>query len=158
MIRHPLRIVFTALALYTLFPLFAGIHFHGNILESAGLATGLVLVSSAIYWLLDGLESAFTVKLAHAKISELAKLGVLSVSWLLTYIVLPGLVLKLAAHVLPAGMLGVGGIGSVLMGGLVLFIIGTFTGAYARQPEKCNSCMQADKTDDDDESKPTSEK
>jgi hypothetical protein len=157
MIRHPLRILITALALYTFFPFFAGIHFRGNILEAAGLAAGLTLVCSAIYWLLDGLESAFTVKLANAKISELAKLGVLSVSWLLTYVVLPGLVLLLAAHLLPAGTLIVGGIGSVLVGGLVLFFIGAFTGAYTRQPEKCGTCMQQQE-DADDEDKPSSEK
>jgi hypothetical protein len=151
MIRHPLRILITALALYTLFPFLAGVHFHGNLLEAAGLAAALTVVCSAIYWLLDGLESSFTIKLAHAKISELAKLGVLSISWLLTYVVLPGLVLVLAGHLLPAGMLVVGGIGSVLLGGLVLFFIGAFTGAYARQPEKCGTCMQQhDHSDDDD--------
>ena len=156
MIHHPLRMLITALALYTLFPFLAGIHFQGSLLEAAGLAAGITLVCSAIYWLLDRLESSFTVKLAHAKISELAKLGVLSVSWLLTYVVLPGLVLALAGWLLPSGKLVVGGIGSVLMGGLVLFFIGAFTGAYARQPEQCGTCMQQQEDSDetDGETKP----
>src|SRR5437870_1195939 len=100
MIRHPLRILITVFALYTFLPFLAGIHFHGSIVEALGIAAGVTLVCSALYWLLDALEGASSRRLAHAQVSDLIRLAVLVGSWLVTYVFVPGLVLKLASHVL----------------------------------------------------------
>lgn len=139
MIRHPLRILITAFSFYTVLPLFAAIHFLGSFVEALGLAAAVTLCCSLLYLVTDFIESTISFRLARRNAGLAKGLVILLTYWLTMYVVAPGLLLKLTAALVPS-LLSVHGVRSVLVGGLILFFIGYFTGAYSRQPEECEAC------------------
>jgi hypothetical protein len=145
MLKFLLRTLITTAAFYTLLPLFSAFEFHGNILHALAVAAGTIFSCTVLYFVCDALDSAVTVRLAKAQVTTLKGLSVLVPIWLFSYILVPGLVLKVAAYFFPA-LLSLPTLGSIFCAGLILFLIGSFTGAYSRPPETCHSCTGEDPT------------
>lgn len=121
MTKHILRLLLTAAAFYFVFPLIPGVEFHGNFIHA--LLAGVLF--SILAWIVEFLAVAVSAFLAISTLGM--ALIVLIPTWLFGFWLLPAVVLRIVADVMPATLAFTGWIPAI-EGGLLMLLIGILTG------------------------------
>lgn len=120
MTNYLIRLVIIAGAFYFIFPMIHGIQFHGNFLHALGAG----VVFAFIGWVVESVAIALTAILTIGTLG--LGLLVLIPAWILGFWLLPALVLRYVADIMPA-TLSFTGWTPAIWGGLVMLVIGIFT-------------------------------
>jgi|AGTN01.1.fsa_nt_gi Membrane protein of unknown function. len=120
MTRYLIRLVLIASAFYFLFPMIPGVHFEGNFIYA--------LLAGALFAFLGWIVEF--VVIAGSTILTVGTLGlaliVLAPAWIFGFWLLPALVLRLVADVMPS-TLSFSGWMPAIWGGLIMLLIGIAT-------------------------------
>jgi uncharacterized membrane protein YvlD (DUF360 family) len=120
MTRYLVRLALSAGAFYFLFPLIPGVQFHGNFLYA--------LLAGALFaflgWLVESVAIAISAILAITTLG--LGLVVLIPAWLLGFWLLPAVVLKLVADIMPSTLSFTSWMPAI-WGGLIMLCIGIAT-------------------------------
>ncbi len=136
MIQLLLRTLLIALALFTFFPALAGIKFHGNLLSAGVLAVATTAASFLLHIAFDLCERKLTTLIRHLKLKFAVGLLIMSPVWIFGFFILPGLLLKLLSNLFPE-LLSVESAGSILAGGVILYLITYMTGGFSHYLQSC---------------------
>jgi uncharacterized membrane protein YvlD (DUF360 family) len=120
MTRYLIRLVLIAGAFYFLLPMIPGVHFNGNFVYA--LLCGALF--AFVGWVVESVAIALTAVLAIATLG--LALIVLVPAWLLGFWLLPAVVLKLVADVMP-NILVFSGWMPAIWSGLIMLLIGVAT-------------------------------
>ena len=120
MSRYLIRLALIANAFFFIFPMIPGIQFHGNFLHALGAGALFAFLG----WVVESLAIAITALLAIGTLGT--GLLFLVPAWLLGFWLLPAVVLRFVADILP-GSLSFTGWGPAIWGGLVMLFIGIAT-------------------------------
>ena len=135
MVRLLVRLTISALSLAFLLPMIPGIQFHGNFLAAILLA----ILFSVMVWLVDFIAVAISAVLTVSTFG-LALFWLIPL-WILGFWLLPAVALKLVSGIVP-GYYTIHGWWPAIWGGLVMLVIGVFTGtswSSHRQIKKQNN-------------------
>jgi len=124
--RYLIRLALIASAFYFIFPMIHGIEFHGNFLHA--LAVGLLF--AFLGWVVESLAIALTALLAIGTFG--LALLVLVPAWILGFWLLPAVVLRYVADIMPTS-LSFTGWGPAIWGGLVMLCIGILTSGHVQE-------------------------
>ncbi len=118
--RYLIRLALFASTIYFLFPLIPGVQFHGTFIHA--------LLAGALFaffgWIVEFLAIAVSAVLTVGTLG--AALIVLIPAWLFGFWLLPAVVLRIVADIMPATLSFGGWIPSIL-GGLIMLLIGLVT-------------------------------
>ncbi len=120
MTRYLIRLALITGAFYFIFPMIPGMHFHGNFIHT--LLAGVLFVF--LGWVVESIAIALTALLAIGTLG--VALIVLIPLWILGFWLLPALVLKFVADLMPA-TLSFTGWEPAIWGGLIMLLIGIVT-------------------------------
>lgn len=120
MARLIIRVLLSAFAFFFVLPMIDGIQFHGNFAHAVGLGAFFAIMT----WVVGRVAGWLTAALAIGTLG--LALFVLVPLWLLGWWLLPAVVLKLVAGIMPA-YLTVSGWLPTILGGLVMLVIGMLT-------------------------------
>ncbi|MBI5174002.1 MAG: phage holin family protein [Candidatus Melainabacteria bacterium] len=124
MIRYIVRLVLIACAFYFVFPRIEGVEFHGSFFHA--LLAGVVF--AVLGFLVESLAIALSAILAIGTLGM--ALLVLIPSWILGFWLLPAIVLRYLAEIMP-GTISFTGWMPAIWGGLLMLVIGVVTsGAF----------------------------
>lgn len=119
--RQLFRVLLIALAFYFVFPKIPGMHVHGGFVH--------LLVAAFVFALLGWLVE--TIAIACSTIVTIGTLGLALVIviplWMFGFWLIPAIVLKLLATLMPS-YLTMSGWNPAILGGLVMLLIGIVTG------------------------------
>jgi hypothetical protein len=136
--RYIIRLVLIASAFYFIFPMISGIEFHGNFWHALGAG----VLFAFLGWVVESLAIAITAILAVGTFGT--GLLILIPAWLLGFWLLPALVLRWVANVMP-GDLSFSGWLPAIWGGLVMLCIGIATsGNLKKRAEKTPAVAAGD--------------
>ncbi len=124
--RYLIRLVLIASAFYFIFPMIHGIEFHGNFLHALGAG----VVFAFLGWVIESLAIAISAILTIGTLG-MAML-ILVPAWLLGFWLLPALVLRYVADIMPA-TLSFTGWEPAIWGGLVMLVIGIATSGHVHE-------------------------
>src|SRR5271156_2130842 len=125
MTRYLIRLALIACAFYFLFPMIHGIQFHGNFAHA--LLAGVVF--AFLGWVVESIAIAVTALLAVGTLG--LALLILVPIWLLGFWLLPAVVLKFVADIMP-NTLAFTGWEPAIWGGLIMLCIGIATSGHVR--------------------------
>jgi hypothetical protein len=128
--RYLIRLVLIACAFCFVFPKIPGIHFHGSFVDA--LCAGVLF--AFLGWVVESFAIAATAMLAIGTLGM--GLLILIPAWLFGFWLLPALVLRYVADIMP-GSLSFTGWEPAVWGGLVMLCIGIATSGNTR--ERTNS-------------------
>jgi uncharacterized membrane protein YvlD (DUF360 family) len=120
MTRYLIRLALIACAFYFLFPMIHGIQFHGNFVHA--LLAGVVF--AFLGWIVESIAIAITALLAIGTLG--LGLLILIPMWILGFWLLPAVVLKFVADIMPS-TLSFSGWEPAIWGGLIMLCIGIIT-------------------------------
>jgi hypothetical protein len=126
MTSYLIRLALIASTFYFIFPMIPGVQFHGNILQ-AFLAGALFAFMG---WVVESLAIAITALFAIGTLG--LGLLILIPAWILGFWLLPAVVLKITAEIMPA-TLTLNGWEPAIWGGLIMLVIGIITGGKVPQ-------------------------
>jgi uncharacterized membrane protein YvlD (DUF360 family) len=142
MTRFLIRLFLVAFSLYVVLPMLPGFKFHGNFLHAIGAG----LFFSVLAWIVEFLAIAISAILAIGTLG--VGLIVLIPAWLLGFWLLPAVVLKLLADLLP-GYITIVGWEPAIWGGLVMLLIGVITSKETKRFRRRNSAGSTEDDGDD---------
>jgi uncharacterized membrane protein YvlD (DUF360 family) len=120
MTRSLIRLVLIAAAFYFILPAIPGISFHGSFLYALGAG----IVFAILGWVVEACAIALTALLTITTLG--LGLIVLIPAWLLGFWMLPAVVLKFTADMMP-NEFSIHGWMPAILGGLVMLVIGIVT-------------------------------
>ncbi len=126
MTRYLIRLVLTASAFYFVFPTIPGVQFHGTFLHALGVG----ILFAFLGWVLEAIAIALTAILTLGTFGM--ALFVLIPIWLLGFWLIPALVLRYVADMMPA-TLSFTGWGPAILGGILMLVIGIATSGAAKR-------------------------
>jgi uncharacterized membrane protein YvlD (DUF360 family) len=118
--RYLIRLVLISGSFYFLFPMIPGIQFHGTFIHAVLAGAVFALVG----WVVESVAVAISALLTIGTLG--LALIVLVPAWLLGFWLLPAVVLKLLADLMP-GTLAFAGWMPAIWGGLIMLVIGIAT-------------------------------
>ncbi len=124
MTRYLIRLVLTASAFYFVFPMIPGVQFHGTFLHALGAG----IVFAFLGWVIEAIAIALTAALTLGTFGM--ALLVLIPIWLLGFWLIPALVLRYVADIMPATLSFTGWVPAIL-GGIIMLVIGIATSGAA---------------------------
>jgi uncharacterized membrane protein YvlD (DUF360 family) len=122
MSKHVLRLLLTSAAFYFVFPVIPGVQFHGNLVHA--LLAGALF--SFFGWIVEFLAITLSAVLAVSTLGM--ALIILTPAWLFGFWLLPAVVLRMVADLMPSTLQFSGWIPAI-EGGLLMLVIGIVTGS-----------------------------
>lgn len=136
MLRYIIRLLLLASAFYFIFPLIPGVEFQGNFIYA--LLAGAVF--AFIGWIVEFLAIALSAILAIGTLGM--ALIVLIPAWMFGFWLLPAVVLRITADIMPA-TLSFSGWMPAIWGGLIMLLIGVVTSGDTHRRICKNGRMKA---------------
>lgn len=124
--RYLLRLVLIAATFDFIFPMIPGIEFHGSFLHALGVG----VLFAFLGWVFESLAIALTAMLTIGTLGM--ALLVLVPAWLLGFWLIPAVVLRWVADLMPATLAFAGWIPAI-EGGLLMLLIGIATSGDAHK-------------------------
>lgn len=121
-----IRLALIACAFYFVFPLIPGVQFHGNFLHAIGVG----VLFGFLGWVVESIAIALSALLTIGTLGM--ALLVLIPAWIVGFFLLPAVVLRCVADVMPAS-LSFTGWEPAIWGGLIMLVIGVATSGSARK-------------------------
>ncbi|MBY0547557.1 MAG: phage holin family protein [Candidatus Obscuribacterales bacterium] len=121
-----IRLALIACAFYFVFPMIPGVQFHGNFLHAIGVG----LLFGFLGWVVESIAIALSALLTIGTLGM--ALLVLIPAWIVGFFLLPALVLRCVADVMPDSM-SFSGWEPAIWGGLLMLVIGVVTGGGAQK-------------------------
>lgn len=137
--RYLIRLVLMACAFDFIFPLIPGIQFHGNFAHALGAGVLFALLG----WVVESLAIALSAILTIGTLGM--ALLVLVPAWLIGFWLLPALVLRYVADIMP-GSLSFTGWLPAIWGGLLMLLIGVATSGDAHKNVRRSSAKDSSAT------------
>lgn len=126
-----LRLILMACAFYFIFPMIPGIEFHGSFWHALGAG----VLFSFLGWLVELIAIMLSAVLTISTLGM--ALLLLIPAWLLGFWLLPALVLRYVANIMPHDLTFSGWLPAI-WGGLIMLVIGIATGGKARKKVRKN--------------------
>ncbi|MBX9691800.1 MAG: phage holin family protein [Cyanobacteria bacterium] len=138
MTRYLIRLVLFACAFFFLFPMVAGIQFHGTFWEALGAG----VLFAFLGWVVESVAIALTAILTIGSLGM--ALFVLVPAWLLGFWLLPALVLRYVADIMPNTLSFTGWVPAI-WGGLIMLVIGIATSGAMSGQQRKNTLTTSDR-------------